>query len=279
MTGKALISRMFGLAAMLLASLAASLPVAAQVSQPASSGIPWAWAWIGLLLVLVAGIAAGWMSGAGERRESLRLGIQLDECSAELQRQARQLLAASRERDEFAAQLEQQSLEFARQAHEDGLTALPNGRAFDEHLAQNFSRSKRHGQPLSLLLLDLDHLRQINESWSHAMGDGVLIETAKLLRAVSRTSDLPARLGGDLFALVLTDTNQEGAWTLSQRLHSAFARHGQWYAGDVGPNYVTFSAGLVTLGDQDEAPAQLFQRADRALYLAKHAGGARTTLG
>lgn len=279
MMGKILSSRIFGLAVTLLASLAASLPVAAQVPQNGTAGIPWVWTWSGLLLALLVGIVAGRVLGGGERREALRTGIQLDERSAELQRQARQLLAVTGERDELAALLEQQTLEFARQAHEDGMTGLPNGRAFDEHLAQNFSRSKRHGQPLSLLLLDIDHLRQINESWSHTMGDGVLVEVSNLLRAVSRTSDLPARLGGDLFALVLTDTASDGAWTLSQRLHSAFARHGQWYSGEVGPNYVTFSAGLVTLGNQDEAPAQLFQRADRALYLAKHAGGARTTLG
>ena len=79
--------------------------------------------------------------------------------------------------------------------------------------------------------------------------------------------------------MILTDTDLEGGKRFGQRLHAAFASCRSWHSGEVGPNYVSVSAGLVQLGEEDQAPAQLRQRADRALYLAKHAGGARTSLG
>lgn len=258
----------------------ALLPALAAAAVPAAGGSPRpAWFWGALLLALVLGGVLGRVLGLGDRRDAERLRGQMQTLGHEHQRQGEQLLTAMRERGELLARLDEQSREFERLAHEDPLTGLPNGRAFNEYFAQNFARSKRHGQALSLILLDIDHLKQINESWSHAMGDNVLVEVAKLLRSVCRTSDLPARLWGDTFAVVLTDTDKDGGWQLSQRLHSAFARNRTWYSGEVGPNYVTFSGGLVQQDVQDEAPLQLFQRADRALYLSKHAGGARTNMG
>ena len=237
-----------------------------------------AWPWLfGLLALLLAGAGHAW--GLRQRRERERLQLRLDECAAGLRQQGEQLQAARRERDGLVERLQQQALEFGRQAHEDGLTGLPNGRAFDEGFAHHFARSRRHGQALCLMLLDLDHVGQINDSWSHAVGDEVLAEAARLLRSVCRTSDLPARLGGDAFAVILTDTDLEGGKRFSQRLHAAFASCRSWHTAAAGPNYVSFSAGLVQLGEDDMAPVQLSQRADRALYLAKHAGGARTSLG
>ena len=179
----------------------------------------------------------------------------------------------------MAERLQQQAVEFGRQAHEDGLTGLPNSRAFEEGFAHHFARSKRHGQALCLLLLDVDHFQQINDNWSHAVGDAVLKEAARLLRGVCRTSDLPARLDGDGFAVLLTDTDLEGGKRFSQRLHVAFASCRSWHTAEAGPNYVSFSGGLVQLGEEDAAPAQLRQRAERALHIAKHAGGSRTSLG
>lgn len=236
--------------------------------------------WLGLLLALLVGVGFGWLvRGLRARRERSGLTQRLEECGADRQRQDEQLQAVRQGRDELADQLQRQTVEFARQAHEDALTGLPNGRAFDEGFAHHFSRAKRHGQALCLMLLDLDHFRDINNNWSHAVGDEVLVEAARLLRSVCRTSDLPARLGGDGFAVILTDTDIEGGKRFGQRLHAAFASCRSWHSAEVGPNYVSVSAGLVQLGEEDQAPAQLRQRADRALYLAKHAGGARTSLG
>lgn len=236
--------------------------------------------WVALLLALLAGVALGGLARESRaRRERARLAKQLEECDASLRQREVQLLAARRDHEALSECLHRQSQEFERQAHEDGLTGLPNGRAFDEGFAHHFSRAKRHGQSLCLMLLDLDHFRDINNNWSHAVGDEVLVEVARLLRSVCRTSDLPARLGGDGFAVILTDTDLDGGKRFSQRLHAAFASCRSWHSAEVGPNYVSVSAGLVQLGEEDQAPAQLRQRADRALYLAKHAGGARTSLG
>lgn len=253
--------------------LAGSLPAHAQATGDGNG-----WAWVCVLLALLLG-GWGWLWGLRHRRERRHLLRQLNDSTAGQRKAEGQLQAASRERDELAGKLHQQSVEFERQAHEDPLTGLPNGRAFDEGFAHHFARSQRHGQALCLMMLDIDHLRQINDDWSHAIGDQVLVEAARLLRSVCRTSDLPARLGGDGFAVILTDTDQEGGKRFSQRLHNAFASCRSWHDGEFGPNYVSFSAGLVQLGEEDRAPVQLRQRADRALYLAKHAGGSRTSMG
>lgn len=255
-------------------SMACAFPAWAATGDETAGG------WMALLLAVLVGIGLGYLGwGLRAKRERASLAKQLGESEAGRHKQDAQLQAARQGRDDLADRLQQQSVEFARQAHEDGLTGLPNGRAFDEGFAHHFSRAKRHGQALCLMLLDLDHLGQVNENWSHAVGDEVLAEAARLLRSVCRTSDLPARLGGDGFAVILTDTDLEGGKRFGQRLHAAFASCRSWHSGEVGPNYISVSAGLAQLGEEDQAPAQLRQRADRALYLAKHAGGARTSLG
>ena len=257
--------------------LAALLPASAPAAPAA--GVADGWVALAVVLAFVLGAVVAYALGGAARHAAARLAREAEAKAAEQRRQGEQLLAVLHERDALMARMQERERDLARLASEDALTGLPNGRAFDEQLALSFARSKRHGQPLSLVLLDIDHLKQVNESWSHAVGDHVLVEAARLLRAVCRLSDLPARLGGDTFAVILTDTGRDGGWRLCERLQHAFARHTGWPADGTGPNYVTFSAGLVELGAQDEAPAQFFQRCDRALYLARHAGGARTGLG
>lgn len=260
---------MFALGVVLLAG---SLPV--QAANAATAG-----SWASALLALLVGAAAGIAWGLRHWRARRQLQLRLDTLAAEMQQQQTALRVTQQQREGLEQQLQAQTTEFARQAHEDALTGLPNGRAFDEGFAHHFARAKRHGQALCLLLMDMDQFGQINENWSYATGDRVLEEVARLLRSVCRTSDLPARLGGDGFAVILTETDLEGGKRLSQRLHSAFAACRSWHDGELGPNYVSFSAGLVQLDEEDQAPQQLRQRGDRALYLAKHAGGARTSLG
>jgi diguanylate cyclase (GGDEF)-like protein len=237
------------------------------------------WVIVAVLLAFLLGGLLTYALGLETRRRVIRLSRDMAARQEEQRRQGEHLANVLRERDALLAQMDEREREFARLASEDALTGLPNGRAFDEQLALSFSRSKRHGQPLSLVLLDIDHLKQVNDNWSHAAGDYVLKEAARLLRTVCRMSDLPARLGGDTFAVILTDTGPEGGRRLCERLQTAFASHTHWHEGEMGPNYVTFSAGLVSVGPDDTAPVHLVQRAERALYLARHAGGARTSLG
>ncbi|WP_228114598.1 ligand-binding sensor domain-containing diguanylate cyclase [Stenotrophomonas sp. MYb238] len=211
------------------------------------------------------------------KTSNIRLARQVDERTADLQLQAERLLAANQEKTALAERLRQQAEAFERQAHEDPLTGLPNRRAFDEGLARDFARSQRSGHPLSLLVLDIDHFKTVNDTWSHSVGDQVLCEVGRLLAASCRDSDLPARLGGEEFALLLNDTALDEAQLVCARLQGLFHAQRNW-AGIEGLR-VTFSAGLVQLGAGDRAPLLLFQRADKALYQAKSDGRDRICLG
>ncbi len=208
---------------------------------------------------------------------SIRLAQQVAERTADLREQAERLLAANQEKAALAERLREQADAFERQAHEDPLTGLPNRRAFDEGLARDFARSQRSGQPLCLVALDIDHFKRVNDTWSHSVGDQVLREVARLLAASSRDSDLPARLGGEEFALLLNDTTLEEAELVCMRLRGLFHSQRSW-AG-IDDLRVTFSAGLALLGPGDRTPTLLFQRADKALYQAKSEGRDRICLG
>lgn len=211
------------------------------------------------------------------RQRNARLVTLVDERTRDLQLQAENLLQANREKTRLAERLHQQAEEFERQAREDVLTGLPNRRAFDEVLSRDFARSRRAGHPLSLVMLDLDHFKRVNDTWSHAIGDKVLRDVADLLRASCRESDLPARLGGEEFALVLYDTQLEDALLICERLRSLFHAHPCW--AEVEALRVTFSAGVVQRTDGDTSPVQLIERADRALYQAKAEGRDRFCVG
>jgi diguanylate cyclase (GGDEF)-like protein len=165
---------------------------------------------------------------------------------------------------------------FERQAHEDALTGLPNRRHFDEALARDLSRARRSGRPLSLVILDIDHFKAINDGHSHATGDNVLHEVGMVLTSGCRASDLPARLGGEEFALLLSDTPLHEAEQVCARIRERFHAHRDW--GAVEGLQVTFSAGLAELGE-DESGSSLMQRADQALYRAKSEGRDRICTG
>ncbi|MCC8536434.1 diguanylate cyclase domain-containing protein [Xanthomonas axonopodis pv. poinsettiicola] len=187
----------------------------------------------------------------------------------DLQRQAQRLLQANQEKSELLTRLRIKSDVFERQAHEDALTGLPNRRHFDEALARDLSRARRSGRPLVLAILDIDHFKRINDRYSHASGDAVLHEVGALLTAAARASDLPARLGGEEFALLLADTTLADAHALCLRIRTLFHARNDW--GGVQGLQVTFSAGIAELRDEDTG-SSLMQRADHALYEAKSAG-------
>ncbi|PPU78784.1 GGDEF domain-containing protein [Xanthomonas cucurbitae] len=187
----------------------------------------------------------------------------------DLQLQAQRLLYANQEKSELLTRLRIKSDVFERQAHEDALTGLPNRRHFDEALARDISRARRNGRPLVLAILDIDHFKRINDHYSHASGDTVLHEVGALLTAAARATDLPARLGGEEFALLLADTTLDDAQASCLRIRALFHARHDW--GGVDGLRVTFSAGLAQLREDDTA-SSLMQRADHALYEAKSAG-------
>lgn len=211
------------------------------------------------------------------RTSNLRLAHRVDEATFDLQAQTVHLQALNQEKTELAERLARQAEAFERQAREDALTGLANRRGFDETLARDFARAQRSGHPMCLVVLDIDHFKDVNDTYSHSIGDAVLVEVAQLIAAASRDSDLPARTGGEEFALLLNDTRLEEAAQLCARLRGLFHDHADW-AG-VAALRVTFSAGLVELAADDRTPALLYQRADRALYRAKSDGRDRTSIG
>jgi two-component system cell cycle response regulator len=157
-----------------------------------------------------------------------------------------------------------------RQANTDGLTELPNRRHFEEALESEISRAERFGGSLALILADLDDFKQVNDHYGHQAGDEVLQTFADILRTTVREIDLPARYGGEEFAVLLPQTDLEGAHELAERLRRALAaRPMATHPG--GLVAVTASFGVAAFPDAP-TPAALFASADEALYRAKHDG-------
>jgi diguanylate cyclase (GGDEF)-like protein len=157
-----------------------------------------------------------------------------------------------------------------RQANTDGLTELPNRRHFEEALEAEISRAERFEGSLALILADLDDFKQVNDRYGHQAGDEVLQTFADILRTTVREIDLPARYGGEEFAVLLPQTDLEGAHQLAERLRRALAaRPMATHPG--GLVAVTASFGVAAFPDAP-TPAALFATADEALYRAKRAG-------
>ena len=155
----------------------------------------------------------------------------------------------------------------ATQALTDPLTELSNRRAFDQRLGEETERALRHGRALSLMLVDVDHFKAINDRFGHATGDRVLVNLARDMQAVMRQGDLLARIGGDEMAMILADCPPEQAEEVARRMLAAIAadltlskRHG-----------VTLSIGVAGLAGGGTAE-DLLRRADQALYRAKNSG-------
>jgi diguanylate cyclase (GGDEF)-like protein len=151
----------------------------------------------------------------------------------------------------------------------DALTGVGNRNALDRALVRELELARRTQQPLSLLMLDLDHFKRINDRFGHSVGDDVLRQTARTLGNSLRSMDMVFRFGGEEFCVLLSATGHEAAHIVAERLRAAVETQAQM-AGAI-PLPVTLSLGLATLRDV-ESPSCLLLRADRALYQAKAEG-------
>jgi diguanylate cyclase (GGDEF)-like protein len=149
------------------------------------------------------------------------------------------------------------------QARSDGLTGLANRRAFDERLDEERARAARLPHTFAVVLLDLDGLKQINDTRGHAPGDRALMTLARTLHGQARGIDLVARIGGDEFALVLPEADRAGAHAFVDRLVRAVGRE------VVDGQALSVSAGVALSPDDGGDVAALLRHADRALYRAK----------
>ncbi len=152
-------------------------------------------------------------------------------------------------------------------ATQDAVTGLYNHREFHRRLQEEVERARRYNRPLSLLLLDLDHLKAFNDAYGHQAGDEALKAVAAAIRRHVRPPDVPARYGGDEFAVILPETPLTGAIVVAERIRASVAAVP--VAEDVP---MTVSAGAAAFPDDGESGADLVAAADRALYAAKHAG-------
>jgi diguanylate cyclase (GGDEF)-like protein len=152
----------------------------------------------------------------------------------------------------------------------DALTGLHNRRFFHETLAREVARAERYHRRLALILFDLDDFKAINDRVGHLAGDAVLAETAARMLTVVRTAEIPCRVGGDEFGVVLPESSREDAKLLAGRVAHAIGARPIGAAGTL-----LLSAGVAELRAGDR-PNDLFERADEALYRAKELGKART---
>ena len=155
-----------------------------------------------------------------------------------------------------------------RLAFEDHLTGLPNRAMFYDRLTQSLMLAKRHGQPLGVMMLDLDRFKHVNDTLGHPVGDIVLKEVALRLRGLLRESDTVARLGGDEFAILLPSGDPERTSTVAHKiLHSLESA----IMADVQPIDIGTSIGIVYFPEHGEDANMLLRRADIAMYAAKRA--------
>lgn len=178
----------------------------------------------------------------------------------------------------FGYALGRQADRLAQLAVTDGLTGLHNARALQEQLRREVTRSARYRQPLSLLLIDLDGLKSINDRLGHDAGNRALRHVAVVIQSQLRLSDFGARWGGDEFALVAPNTEALEAAALAERVRSLVSNDP---AGRFDPP-ITISTGIATFDpDQDipPDPVVIMQAADSALYKAKQMGRNRLAIG
>jgi diguanylate cyclase (GGDEF)-like protein len=153
----------------------------------------------------------------------------------------------------------------------DDLTHLYNSRYLNLVLRRETKRASRNGRPLSLLFIDLDGFKGVNDTHGHLFGSRALVEAAAVIRGSARETDVVARFGGDEFALVLPDTGGEGAFAVGERIRDRVAAH-KFLVGDGLDIHLTVSVGVATLPDVAASADELMQAADKAMYRVKDAG-------
>jgi two-component system cell cycle response regulator len=217
---------------------------------------------------------------AADLREGLEAGahdyVRKPFHADELVARVQSALRFKRKQDELVAarrELEAKNTELARLAVMDGLTELYNHTHLLKQLEGEFLRASRYGKRLSFLMMDIDYFKRVNDRFGHRTGDRMLREMAAIFRAQLRSIDVVGRYGGEEFAVILPETDHEGALAIAERLRQAVETH-PFELGEEGePLRVTISIGVATFpGPRVKRAEDLVETADRRLYQAK-AGG------
>lgn len=176
------------------------------------------------------------------------------------------------ELERYHRELEEANDQLRKLAVTDELTGLRNRRSFEERLVMEFSLARRRRRQLSVLLLDVDNFKMINDRWGHAAGDEVLRRLGAILRTTVRLPDLPARYGGEEFVVLLPESGEESGMGLARRLMVRVAAE-EWENEPV-----TISIGMAAINESLGSGFQLVELADEALYAAKRAGKNRVMI-
>lgn len=152
----------------------------------------------------------------------------------------------------------------------DALTGINNRRSFELHLGEEADRHKRYGHPLSLIMFDIDHFKNVNDTYGHQCGDYVLQTIAVLIGNSIRSEDVLARYGGEEFCCILPETPLEAALILAERFRSTIADHS--FCCQHNAIELTISLGVSSMGPETTTAQQLLKKADDGLYLAKNRG-------
>lgn len=177
--------------------------------------------------------------------------------------------------EERTAELKEANATISRLAATDELTGLYNRRFFNERLHTTISAARRHNYPLSLVMIDLDHFKIVNDTFGHSEGDKVLKKFALLLLEMIRTEDVAARWGGEEFIIILSHTASEAAAALAERIRNAFEQPYSFGNAEIA---LSASFGVVHLQEGDDSNS-LLRRVDDTLYSAKHDGRNRVVVG
>lgn len=179
------------------------------------------------------------------------------------------------EKKRMKADLVAQEMRLREQAERDGLTGLYNHRFLIEAIEREFARSKRYRRAFSILILDLDGFKAINDTCGHPQGDQVLIQIAKLLLQTVRFVDVVARYGGDEFVIILPETETREALRLSERILHEIQKNPFLHEKKIFP--LTASIGVASCQPHHHSAGTLLKEADQALYQAKRKGRNRVT--
>ncbi|WP_246028768.1 sensor domain-containing diguanylate cyclase [Litorilituus sediminis] len=173
-------------------------------------------------------------------------------------------------------ELEEVNQELERKNIIDEMTGLFNRRHYDQKILAEYRRSKRNLTPLSLVIIDIDHFKKVNDTYGHLAGDQCLIWlSVHIKQCLKRSTDMAFRYGGEEFCLILPDTENHGAFSLAESLRENIARHPFHYQESEIP--ITISCGVCTYQQQNDVePEQIFSGADNALYKAKNSGRNQT---
>jgi len=211
----------------------------------------------------------------------LTVQLSLAEVRAHEQRLFVAVLTDITERKRYELELQHANEQLLRLSTTDALTELGNRRLLMQRLEDEWRRALRSREPMSLLLLDVDHFKLFNDHYGHPAGDACLQALAGLLReAAARPSDLAARYGGEEFVVLLPETDADGAMAVAQRLMQALREKDIEHAKSPISNQVTLSVGLISVqAHKASSPAQWLAQADLALYKAKAQGRNRIVRG